>query len=52
MNSGLALRLIKANFFIASIIFIGYSNSALNSQIGFAVALALYIIELYKGEKK
>jgi len=51
MNTQLILRLLKAVIFILA--FISYRFvSGIASQIVFAIALALYILELYKGERK
>lgn len=50
MKTKIILRLLKAGFFILAVIFYGFSSGVL-SQILFAIALAMYLIELYGREK-
>lgn len=51
MKSKLVLRLLKAILFIAGLILYGFLDGWY-ATILFAFCLALYLIELYKGEKK
>jgi len=51
MKSKTILRLLKAVLFISFIVGYGYL-AGIKSQILFALILAMYILELYKGGKK
>jgi len=51
MKSKTILRLSKAILFISAIVGYGYF-AGIKSQILFAIILALYLIELYRGDLK
>ncbi len=53
MKAKTILRLLKALIFILALTFYGLKSQVLFlAQILFAIILAMYLIELYKGEKK
>ncbi len=52
MKTKIILRLLKVIVFVSVVTFHGFTSGiGIKSQILFAIALAMYLIELYKGEK-